>query len=123
MRSTEARAMVQRIRDENAAATLGAAWQAGVRAFDTAPHYGAGLSEKRLGEFLAGRPRADFVVSTKVGRRLVPASGSTEGVEGFYGTPSLSRVRDYTRDGGRASLEDSLRRLRLDRHDPVRSAA
>lgn len=86
-----------------AAATLGAEWQAGVRAFDTAPHYGAGLSEKRLGEFLAGRPRAEFVVSTKVGRRLVPASGSTEGVEGLYGTPSLSRMRDYTRDGVRAS--------------------
>jgi aryl-alcohol dehydrogenase-like predicted oxidoreductase len=112
------------VSDDDAAATLEAAWLAGVRAFDTAPHYGAGLSEKRLGQFLAGRPRADFVVSTKVGRRLVPASGPTEGVEGFYGTASLSRVRDYTRDGVRASLEDSLRRLRLDRvdialiHDP-----
>jgi D-threo-aldose 1-dehydrogenase len=112
------------VSDDAAATTLVAAWQAGVRAFDTAPHYGSGLSERRLGEFLAGRPRADFVVSTKVGRRLVPASGSTDGVEGFYGTPALSRVRDYTRDGVRASLEDSLRRLRLDRvdialiHDP-----
>ena len=116
--------LYQPVSDDDAAATLEAAWLAGVRAFDTAPHYGAGLSEKRLGEFLAGRPRADFVVSTKVGRRLVPASGPTEGVDGFYGTPSLSRVRDYTRDGVRASLEESLRRLRLDRvdialiHDP-----
>ena len=112
------------VSDGDAAATLGAAWQAGIRAFDTAPHYGVGQSERRLGDFLAGRPRTDFVVSTKVGRRLVPASGPVEGVDGFYGTPSLSRVRDYSGDGVRASLEDSLRRLRLDRvdialiHDP-----
>jgi D-threo-aldose 1-dehydrogenase len=112
------------VSDAEAAGTLEAAWQAGIRAFDTAPHYGVGLSERRLGDFLASRPRADFIVSTKVGRRLVPASGPVEGAEGFYGTPALSRVRDYSRDGVRASLEDSLRRLRLDRvdialiHDP-----
>jgi D-threo-aldose 1-dehydrogenase len=112
------------VTDAEAAATLAAAWDAGVRAFDTAPHYGVGLSERRIGEFLSGRPRDSFVVSTKVGRRLVPADGDVDGVEGFYGTPSLSRVRDYSRDGVRASLEDSLGRLRLDRvdialvHDP-----
>jgi D-threo-aldose 1-dehydrogenase len=112
------------VSDEDAAATLAAAWQAGIRAFDTAPHYGVGLSERRLGDFLAGRQRPEFVVSTKVGRRLVPASGPVEGADGFYGTPALSRVRDYSRDGVLASLEDSLRRLRLDRvdvaliHDP-----
>jgi aryl-alcohol dehydrogenase-like predicted oxidoreductase len=110
--------------DADAAGTLAAAWQAGIRAFDTAPHYGVGLSERRLGDFLAGRPRPEFVVSTKVGRRLVPASGPVDGADGFYGTPALSRVRDYGRDGVLASLEDSLRRLRLDRvdialiHDP-----
>jgi D-threo-aldose 1-dehydrogenase len=107
-----------------AAATLQAAWDAGIRAFDTAPHYGVGLSEQRIGDFLAGRPRAEFVVSTKVGRRLVPASGPVDGVDEFYDTPALSRVRDYSADGTRRSLEDSLRRLRLDRldialiHDP-----
>jgi aryl-alcohol dehydrogenase-like predicted oxidoreductase len=112
------------VSDAAAAATLEAAWQAGIRAFDTAPHYGVGLSERRLGDFLAGRRRADFVVSTKVGRRLVAAPGPVDGAEGFYGTPPLSRVRDYSRDGIRASLADSLRRLRLDRvdvaliHDP-----
>jgi D-threo-aldose 1-dehydrogenase len=112
------------VSDEDAGATLAAAWRAGIRAFDTAPHYGVGLSERRLGDFLAGRPRSEFVVSTKVGRRLVPASGPVDGVDGFYGTPALSRVRDYSRDGVLASLEDSLRRLRLDRvdialiHDP-----
>jgi D-threo-aldose 1-dehydrogenase len=112
------------VSDEAAAATLAAAWDAGIRAFDTAPHYGVGLSEQRIGDFLAGRPRAEFVVSTKVGRRLVPAVGPVEGADDFYGTPALRRVRDYSADGARWSLEDSLRRLRLDRvdialiHDP-----
>jgi D-threo-aldose 1-dehydrogenase len=105
------------VSDEAAAATLQAAWDAGIRAFDTAPHYGVGLSERRIGDFLAGRPRAEFVVSTKVGRRLVPATGPVDGAEQFYGTPALSRVRDYSADGALRSLEDSLRRLRLDRAD------
>ncbi len=114
------------VSDEAAAATLQAAWDAGIRAFDTAPHYGVGLSEQRIGDFLTGRPRAQFVVSTKVGRRLVPAAGpgSVDGADEFYGTPALGRVRDYSADGALRSLEDSLRRLRLDRvdialiHDP-----
>jgi D-threo-aldose 1-dehydrogenase len=112
------------VRDDQAAAALEAAWAAGIRAFDTAPHYGAGLSEQRLGRFLAGRPRDEFVLSTKVGRRLVPATGDVEGAEGFYGTPKLARVRDYSRDGTLAALEGSLRRLGTDRvdialiHDP-----
>jgi D-threo-aldose 1-dehydrogenase len=112
------------VSDDEAASTLQAAWDAGVRAFDTAPHYGVGLSERRIGDFLTGRPRDEFVVSTKVGRRLVPADGDVDGADDFYGTPALTRVRDYSRDGVRATLEDSLRRLRLDRvdialvHDP-----
>jgi D-threo-aldose 1-dehydrogenase len=112
------------VSDETAAGTLAAAWAAGIRAFDTAPHYGAGLSERRVGEFLAGRPRDEFVVATKVGRRLVPAAGDVQGAEGFYGTPPLTRIRDYSRDGVRRSLEESLGRLGLDRvdialiHDP-----
>jgi len=112
------------VSDEAAAAALAAAWAAGIRAFDTAPHYGAGLSERRIGEFLAGRPRHEYVVCTKVGRLLVPADGDVEGAEGFYGTPPLTRARDYSRDGVRRSLEESLGRLGLDRvdialiHDP-----
>jgi D-threo-aldose 1-dehydrogenase len=114
------------VSDEAAAATLQAAWDAGIRVFDTAPHYGAGLSEQRIGDFLAGRPRAEFMVCTKVGRRLVPAAGPgfADGADEFYGTPALSRVRDYSADGALRSLEDSLRRLRMDRvdialvHDP-----
>ena len=114
------------VSDEAATATLQAAWDAGIRAFDTAPHYGVGLSEQRIGDFLSGWPRAEFVVSTKVGRRLVPATGPgfADGADQFYGTPALRRVRDYSADGALRSLEDSLRRLRLDRvdlaliHDP-----
>jgi len=112
------------VSEELAQATLTAAWDAGVRAIDTAPHYGVGLSERRIGDFLAGRPRHEFSVSTKVGRLLVPADGPVEGAELFYGTPALRRVRDYSRDGVLRSVEESLARLRLDRidialiHDP-----
>ena len=117
------------VSDEQAAAALEAAWTVGVRAYDTAPHYGAGLSERRIGRFLAGRPRAQFAVSTKVGRRLVAASGDVDGADGFYGTPALARVRDYSRDGVLATLEDSMRRLGVERvdvaliHDPDDYAA
>src|SRR5579875_1259896 len=112
------------VSDEQAAGALEAAWDAGIRAFDTAPHYGVGLSEQRIGAFLAGRPRGEFVLSTKVGRRLVPAAGPVDGADEFYGTPQLTRVRDYSRDGVLATLEDSMRRLGVDRvdialiHDP-----
>lgn len=110
--------------DDAAQATLEAAWAAGVRAFDTAPHYGVGLSERRIGRFLAGRPRGDYVLSTKVGRLLESADGDVDGAEGYFGTPRLARVRDYSRDGVLASLEASLGRLGVDRidialiHDP-----
>jgi D-threo-aldose 1-dehydrogenase len=112
------------VSDEEAAATLAATWDAGIRAFDTAPHYGVGLSERRLGDFLAGRPRREFVVSTKVGRLLVPATEPAKESELFYGTPPLSRVFDFSASGIQRSLAESLDRLRLDRvdvaliHDP-----
>jgi D-threo-aldose 1-dehydrogenase len=112
------------VSDDDAAGALAAAWAGGIRAFDTAPHYGVGLSEQRVGRFLAGRPRGEFVLSTKVGRRLVPATADVEGAEGFYGTPKLTRVWDYSRDGVLATLADSLRRLGTERvdialiHDP-----
>lgn len=107
-----------------AQATLEAAWAAGIRAFDTAPLYGAGLSEQRLGAFLTGLPRAEYVLSTKVGRLVVPAEAATEQAAIFAGAPPLGTVRDYSRDGVRASLEASLMRLGADRidvalvHDP-----
>ena len=107
-----------------AACALAAAWDAGVRTFDTAPHYGVGSSEERLGAFLAGKARSEFVVTTKVGRLLVPTDDDVEGVDGFFGTPRRRRVRDYSRDGVRRSIEQSCERLGLDRvdigliHDP-----
>ncbi|HEX5287248.1 MAG TPA: aldo/keto reductase [Streptosporangiaceae bacterium] len=107
------------VSDEAATGTLAAAWEAGIRAFDTAPHYGVGVSERRLGSFLAGRRRDEFTVCTKVGRRLVPAAREVQGEEGFYDIPPLTRVRDYSRDGVRRSLEESLERLGLDRVDIV----
>jgi D-threo-aldose 1-dehydrogenase len=107
------------VTEQAARATLEAAWAAGIRAFDTAPHYGVGLSEQRLGAFLAGLPRHEYVLCTKVGRLLVPAERDVEGADAFYGTPRLRRVRDYSRDGVRASLEASLRRLGTDRVDMV----
>jgi D-threo-aldose 1-dehydrogenase len=109
---------------QTAEEALEAAWTVGVRTFDTAPHYGVGLSEERLGAFLAGKGRSEFVVSTKVGRLLVPTDEDVEGAEGFYGTPRRRRVRDYSRDGIRRSIEESCDRLKLDRvdialiHDP-----
>ncbi|MFE2756682.1 aldo/keto reductase [Actinosynnema sp. NPDC059335] len=102
---------------DQAAAALQAAWDVGIRYFDTAPHYGAGLAERRLGAFLAGRPRAEFVVSTKVGRLLVP--GEPDGDEGFRGEPDLRRVRDYSADGVYRSLAESLERTGLDAFDVV----
>ena len=93
---------------------LAAAWDAGIRYYDTAPHYGLGLAERRLAEGLAGRD--GFVLSTKVGRLLEPGEGSSEG---YAVPPTHVRVRDYSRDGVRASLESSLERLGVDRVDIV----
>lgn len=98
---------------------LDAAWGIGVRAFDTAPHYGVGLSEERMGSFLATRPRSELTVSTKVGRLLVDDADAPTAGEGFAGTPQRRRVRDYSADGVRRSIEESLVRLGLDRVDLV----
>lgn len=107
------------VSDEQAQAALETAWSVGWRAFDTAPHYGVGLSEERMGRFLAGRARAEFVLSTKVGRLLVDDSAVPDGVASFYGTPARRRVPDYSADGALASVEQSLHRLGLDRVDLV----
>ena len=74
-----------------------AAWDAGLRYFDTAPLYGHGLSEARIGRALRGHPKADFLLSTKVGRLLEPCAAGEEGSGIYRETPPL-RVRfDYTR--------------------------
>jgi D-threo-aldose 1-dehydrogenase len=108
------------IRDDEARATIDAAWEHGVRYFDTAPHYGLGLSERRLGAALAGRPRDAYVLSTKVGRLLVPVEGPVvRDDEGFDVAATSRRVWDFSREGILRSLEQSLERLDLDRIDIV----
>ena len=112
--------MFQAVTDDEAAETVQAAWDAGVRYFDTAPHYGLGLSERRLGKALAAYPRDEFVVSTKVGRLLEPAASATgPDPEGFVVLATHRRVRDYSRDGVLRSIEGSCERLGLDRIDLV----
>jgi D-threo-aldose 1-dehydrogenase len=114
------------ITDEQATATVQAAWDGGIRYFDTAPHYGVGLSERRLGAALQQYPRDEFVLSTKVGRLLVPNDkrSGTDHAAGFDCPDELTRVFDYSAAGVRRSLEESLERLGLDRidialvHDP-----
>ena len=81
--------------DEEARAVLEAAWDSGIRYFDTAPHYGLGLSERRLGAFLATKPRAEYVVSTKVGRLLRPSPETADRLDDanqFAVPASLRRV-------------------------------
>jgi D-threo-aldose 1-dehydrogenase len=105
--------------DGTAQQTLEAAWEAGIRHFDTAPHYGAGLSERRVGAFLRQLPRGSYTLSTKVGRLLVDTDEDTEGVDGFYGADPKRRVLDYSGPGVRRSIEESLDRLGLDRIDTI----
>jgi D-threo-aldose 1-dehydrogenase len=113
--------------DDEAWTILEAAWEGGIRYFDTAPHYGLGLSERRLGAFLATKPRAEFVVSTKVGRRLVPSPETAhllDNANSFVVAAATKRVWDFSADGIRRTLEESLERLGLDSvdvlflHDP-----
>lgn len=115
--------------DSQATATVEQAYALGVRYFDTAPLYGYGLAERRLGQALRGKPRDTVVVSTKVGRLLradAPPDLTQyhEGEPFFKGTPPVNPIFDFSYDGVMTSLEESLRRLQLDRvdvlyiHDP-----
>jgi D-threo-aldose 1-dehydrogenase len=113
--------------DEQAWEVLEAAWDGGIRYFDTAPHYGLGLSERRLGAFLGTRPRGEYVVSTKVGRRLVPSPETAhllDDAHSFVVSAARKRVWDFSADGIRRGLDESLERLGLDSvdvlllHDP-----
>ncbi|MDQ1546288.1 MAG: D-threo-aldose 1-dehydrogenase [Actinomycetota bacterium] len=108
------------VSDEDAEAAVHAAWAAGIRYFDVAPHYGLGLAEERLGRALRNYPRDEYILSTKVGRVLFdPGEGSQTDTQGFAVRSSLRRVFDYSAAGVRRSLEDSLNRLGMDRVDIV----
>jgi D-threo-aldose 1-dehydrogenase len=112
--------------DEGTAlAAVDTAWERGIRYFDTAPHYGLGLSERRLGAALAQRPRAEYVVSSKVGRLIEARRPPLPRDHAGFDVPGdLGRRRDYSRDGVLRSLEATLERTGLDRidllyvHDP-----
>lgn len=121
--------LYREITEDDANEVLAAAWDAGIRYFDTAPHYGLGLSERRLGAFLATKPRNQFVISTKVGRLIRPNPDGIGGVDtanDFVVPSDFTRVWDPSDAGIRSSLDESLERLGLDRvdvlflHDPER---
>lgn len=115
--------------DDDAWELLNAAWESGIRYFDTAPHYGLGLSERRLGDFLRTKPREDFVLSTKVGRLLVrdvAFDGGLDTANDFWVAATHTRVWDFSTAGIRESLRGSQERLGIERidvaylHDPER---
>ncbi|WP_077036202.1 aldo/keto reductase [Pelomonas sp. KK5] len=118
--------MFRAIPEAEAQATVDAAWNDGIRYFDNAPFYGAGLAELRMGEALAGKPRDSYVVSTKVGRLVLEdevedVSARDLGEKGDvfrHGRPNRI-VNDYSEDATLRSIEDSLKRLRTDRLDIV----
>ncbi|MFB7343252.1 aldo/keto reductase [Streptomyces hydrogenans] len=116
--------MFRAIPEAEALATIEAAWQQGVRYYDTAPFYGAGLAEERLGQVLAGKPRDAYVLSTKVGRVVldehetdVPDFGEKGGLF-EHGNPNKI-LHEWTADATERSIEDSLKRLRTDHLDVV----
>lgn len=115
--------MFRDIPEAEAQATVNAAWDDGIRYFDNAPFYGAGLAEIRMGQALAGRPRGDYVISTKVGRVILDevedVSARDLGEKGDvfkYGRPNKI-VNDYSEDATLRSIEDSLKRLNTDHID------
>ncbi len=116
--------LFRHVPEAQAVATVERAWEAGVRLFDVAPFYGHGRAERLVGRVLREQPRDAFVLSTKVGRLLRPAA-SAEPTD-FVDADALQPVFDYSADGVRRSLEESLERLGLDRidvaliHDPER---
>ena len=107
-----------KVDEATAAATLNAAWDAGIRYFDTAPYYGRGLSEIRYGRFLDRKPRSEFVLSTKVGRWFFPpANPDAFDPAPWAGGLRFDHVHDYTYDGLMRSYEQSQMRLGMSRID------
>lgn len=117
--------MYEAVSDEEGRAVVDAAWTAGLRFFDTAPLYGSGQAERRLGGYLRQRPRDEFALATKVGR-LLRADAPPDPGEIYVGAPPLHPVFDFSEKATLTSLRESLERLGLDRvdvlhiHDPDR---
>jgi D-threo-aldose 1-dehydrogenase len=106
------------VTEEDAQATIDTAWDHGVRLFDTAPLYGHGLSELRLGRALRKRPRNEYVLATKVGRVLQPVAEPSS-TSMFIDAPAMNPTFDFSRDGVLRSIEASLQRIGTDRLDIV----
>ncbi len=111
--------LFEAVSDETAQATFELAWARGIRFFDTAPLYGLGLSEQRLGRFLAGKPRDEFVLASKAGRLLRADAPPDPGQSSWRGVPAVNPVFDFSYDGVLRSVDESLERLGLDRIDIV----
>ncbi|MGI5341028.1 aldo/keto reductase [Streptomyces sp. CA-181903] len=116
--------MFRAIPEEDALATVEAAWDQGIRFYDTAPFYGAGLAEERLGKVLSGKPRDSYVLSSKVGRVIldepeaaVPDFGEKGGLF-EHGNPNKV-LHEWTAEATERSIEGSLKRLGVDRLDIV----
>ena len=116
------------IADAEAVSLVRHAYARGIRYFDTAPHYGNGLSEHRVGAALRGLPRDDYLLSTKVGRLLAPDARAPRNQNGYVDVLPFTQRWDYSRDGTLRSIDDSLQRLGLERidyafiHDVARDA-
>ncbi|NIA67479.1 aldo/keto reductase [Pelagibius litoralis] len=109
--------LYEKIDDKVAMQTLEAAWDGGLRFIDTAPFYGYGLAEQRVGEFLRNQPRDAFVLSTKIGRLIKPHDPAQEWPGVFRRALPFKPVFDYSYDGVMRSFEDSLQRMGLHRID------
>jgi D-threo-aldose 1-dehydrogenase len=107
--------LYEAVDEDTALAAVERAWQLGVRYFDTAPYYGSGLAERRLGAAIGELPRDELVVSTKVGRLLRPGEAAPD----WAAAPPLEAYFDFSYDAALRSLDESLGRLGLDRVDVV----
>ena len=116
--------LFEAVSDGDARQLVDAAWRSGCRSFDTAPHYGHGLSERRLGDALRGQVCDEFVLSSKVGRLLTPDAAAARAQHGYVDILPFRQAWDFSAAGTRRSVEDSLQRLGLARldvayvHDP-----
>jgi D-threo-aldose 1-dehydrogenase len=115
--------LYEAVEEDQALQVIDRAWEAGIRHFDTAPLYGHGLAELRLGKALHEKPRDEFVLASKVGR-LLRADAPPEPGQSFHGVPPVNPMFDFSYDGVMRSVDESLERLRLERidilhiHDP-----
>ncbi|KIL50839.1 aldo/keto reductase [Jeotgalibacillus campisalis] len=109
--------MFREVPENEARETIQSAWDEGIRYFDTAPFYGAGLAESRLGDVLSAYDRDDYILSTKVGRIVL---NEEEEKEGLFENGRKNKIKtDYTEEGTLKSIEDSMKRLKTDRLDFV----